>query len=64
MNEAPRYSNVSGSGGIASPFLTSALDGDESSASRPSCFNLVERTPEYRFDKRLGGPQASLDAVK
>jgi len=34
-------------------FLTSALDGDEWSASRPSRFN-----PRYLFDRRLGGPQS------
>jgi hypothetical protein len=34
-NEAPRLENVQGSGGIAPPFLTSALDGGEWSVSRP-----------------------------
>jgi hypothetical protein len=34
-----------GSGGIAPPFLTSTLDGDEWSASRPCRFTLRERAP-------------------
>jgi hypothetical protein len=34
-------------------FLTSALAGDEWSASRPGRFN-----PPYPLDKRLGGPQS------
>jgi hypothetical protein len=32
------YDDIWGSGGIASPLLTSALDGDESVAPRPSRF--------------------------
>jgi hypothetical protein len=34
-----------GSGGIASSFLTLALDGSECSASRPGRFTPVERSP-------------------
>jgi hypothetical protein len=34
-----------GSGGIAPPFLTSALDGGEWSASRPYRFTPGERAP-------------------
>jgi hypothetical protein len=42
-----------GSGGIAPPFLTSALDGGEWLASRPCPF-----TPQYILDRRLGGPES------
>jgi hypothetical protein len=47
-----------GSGGIAPPFLTSALDGDEWSASRPGRFTLRGNCPRYPLDRRLGGPQS------
>jgi hypothetical protein len=33
INQAPRHENICGIGGIAPSFLTSALDGDEWSAS-------------------------------
>jgi hypothetical protein len=36
---------MSGSGSIAPPFLTSALEGDEWSALRPSRFTPWERAP-------------------
>jgi hypothetical protein len=39
--------------GIAPSYLTSALDGGQSSASRPGRF-----TPGYSLDKRLCGPQS------
>jgi hypothetical protein len=35
-------------GGIALPFLTSALDGDEWSASLPGCFTTGENAPDTR----------------
>jgi hypothetical protein len=41
-----------GSEGKAQPFLTSALDGDEWSASGPCRF-----APGNPSDRRLGGPQ-------
>jgi hypothetical protein len=37
-------------------FLTSALDGDELSVSRPGRFTLVI-DPRYPLDRRLVGPQ-------
>jgi hypothetical protein len=39
------HEDIWGSGGILPPFLTSALDGDEWSASRPGRFTLGERAP-------------------
>jgi len=39
-------------------FSTSALDGDEWSASRPGRF-----IPRYPLDRGLGGPRPGLDAV-
>jgi hypothetical protein len=42
---------VEASGGIAPPFVTSAPDGGEWSASCPG-----ERAPPYPLDMRLGGP--------
>jgi hypothetical protein len=46
-----------GSGGIAPPFLNSALDGGEWSASRTACFTLGEKSPQNPLDRRLGRPQ-------
>jgi hypothetical protein len=46
-----------GGGGTASEFLTSALDGDEWSASRLCPFNL-RKDPRYSLDWRLGEPQS------
>jgi hypothetical protein len=56
---------VWGSGRIVQSFSTSALDGDEWSASRPSCSTLRERDPGTRWI--LGGwvihvTSRSLDA--
>jgi hypothetical protein len=47
-----------GSGGITAPFLTSALDGDEWSVSRPGRFTREEKAPQYPLDMRLGEPQS------
>jgi hypothetical protein len=58
-----RHADVWGSGGIAPPHLTSALDGGEWSASRPGRFNSGEITPRYPLDRRLGG-LVGLDAVE
>jgi hypothetical protein len=53
-----------GSGGIAPPFLTSALDGGEWSASRPGRYTPRERGPgTYRVGGWVG-LRAGLDAVK
>jgi hypothetical protein len=38
--------------------LTSALDADEWSASRPSCFIPIGKSPWYPLDRRLGGSQS------
>jgi hypothetical protein len=46
-----------GSGSIASPFLTKALDGGEWLASRPGHFTFIE-TPLYPLDKRLREPKS------
>jgi hypothetical protein len=47
-----------GNGGIAPPFLTSALVGGEWSASRPSRFTPMEIAPLCTLYMRLGGPQS------
>jgi hypothetical protein len=52
-----------GSGGIAPPFLTSALGGGEWSASRPGPAPRG-KSPRYPFDRRLVGPTAGLSAVQ
>jgi hypothetical protein len=46
------------SGGVGRPFLTSALDGDEWSASGPGRFTPGERTPRYSLGRRLDVPQS------
>jgi hypothetical protein len=58
-DEAPLYENVWRSGGIASPFLTSALGGGEWSASYSGCFTQRNR-PSFAMNKRLSG---SLEPV-
>jgi hypothetical protein len=45
-------------------FLTSALDGDEWSASRPDPFTSVERAHRTHWIGRWVGPKATLDNVK
>jgi hypothetical protein len=45
------------SGGIAPPFLTSALDGGEWSASRLCRFNPEGNSPWYSLYRSLGAPQ-------
>jgi hypothetical protein len=45
INKAARCEDTWGSGGIAPPFLTSALDGGGWSASRPCRFTPEERVP-------------------
>jgi hypothetical protein len=46
-----------GKPGIVPPFLASALDGGECSASRPSHFTPHRKSIRYRLDRGLGGPQ-------
>jgi hypothetical protein len=48
-----------GSGGIAPPLLTSALDGGEKLASRPSLF-----TPGTHWIRGWVSPRADLDGMK
>jgi hypothetical protein len=55
---------TNGSGGIASPFLTSALDGGEWSASRPGRFAQGERAPDSNWIGGWMGPRAGLNAVE
>jgi hypothetical protein len=50
-----------GSGGIAPPFLTSALDGGEWSASLPGRFTPGERAPDTHWIGGCMGP--GLDAI-
>jgi hypothetical protein len=52
-----------GSGGIAPPFLTLALDGGEQSASQPGHFTPRERMPGTNWIGGWVGPRAGLDAV-
>jgi hypothetical protein len=53
-----------GSGGIAPPFLTSALDGGEWSASRPCCFIPGERAPSTHSIGGWVGPRVGLHTVE
>jgi hypothetical protein len=56
--------NIWGSGGIAPPFLTSALDGGEWSASSHCLFIPEERAPGTHWIGGWVGPRAGLDAVE
>jgi hypothetical protein len=64
INYTPRHEDVWGSGGIVSPFLTSATDGGEWLASSTGHFNSGKRAPRHklRVDRKLAGPQ-SLSAL-
>jgi hypothetical protein len=53
-----------GNGGIAPPFLTSALDGVEWAASRPSRFTFEEKAPVTDWMGGRVGSRAGLDTVK
>jgi hypothetical protein len=57
-NQDHHHEDMWGSGGIAPPFLTSALHGAEWSTSRPGPSILEEKSPRYPLDRRLGGPQS------
>jgi hypothetical protein len=63
FNWAPRHEGVLGEWRYSSTFLTSALDGGEWSASRPSHFTPRERTPGTHWTGSWVGPRASLDTV-
>jgi hypothetical protein len=58
-----RHEDIWSNGGIAPPFLTSALDGGEWSASRPCCFTTGEIAPGTHWVRGWVGPRAGLDAV-
>jgi hypothetical protein len=58
------HEDIWGSGGTAPPFLTSALDGGEWSASRPGRLTPEERTPSTHSTGGWVGPRTGLDAVK
>jgi hypothetical protein len=64
ISYALRHEDVWGSGGIALPFLTSALDGGEWSASRPCRFNPGERASGTHWIGGWVGPRVRLDAVE
>jgi hypothetical protein len=52
-------------GGVIAPsFVTSALDANELSASRPSRFTLGEGTPGTYYMGGWVGPRAGLNAVE
>jgi hypothetical protein len=53
-----------GSGGIALLFLTSALDGDEVSASRPDRFTPEEKSSDTHCVRGWVGLRFGLDAVE
>jgi hypothetical protein len=53
-----------GSGGIALPFLTLALDGGEWSVSRPRRFTLEKNATGTHWIGGWVGPRAGLDAVE
>jgi hypothetical protein len=64
INLAPRHEGVRRSGGIAPPFLTSALVGSEWSASRTDRFILGDRSPGTHCIGSWAGPRNGLDAVE
>jgi hypothetical protein len=53
-----------GNGNTAPPFLTSALDGGEWSASHPCRFTPEERTPSTHWIAGLVGSRTSLDDME
>jgi hypothetical protein len=58
------HEDVWGSGGIAPPFLTSALDGDVWSASCPGRFTPSEIVPGAHWIGGWMGPTTSLDTAE
>jgi hypothetical protein len=64
FKRSPRHEGVSGEWKYSSIHsLTSALDGDERSASRPGRFTLKERGSDTHWIGGWVGPRAVLDAV-
>jgi hypothetical protein len=63
ISYAPRQDDTEGDGDIAPPFLTSALDGGKSSASRPSRFIPRERVLRTHRTEGWVGPRTGLNAM-
>jgi hypothetical protein len=63
LNWALRHEDVRENGGIAPPFLTSTLEGDERSASRPGRFTPGEKVCNTHSIGGWVGSRADLDAV-
>jgi hypothetical protein len=64
LNQAPRHEDVVGEWRYSSTHsLTSALDGGEWSASRPSRFTPTKRAPGTHWIGGWAGPRAVLEAV-
>jgi hypothetical protein len=63
-NKTPRHNEIWRSGGTAPPFLTSAPNGGEWSASRPCRFTPGERAPTTHWTGSCGGHRAGLDEVQ
>jgi hypothetical protein len=63
INSALRHEEVRGSGDIAPPFFTSALDGGVSLSSRPGHFNPRKTAPGIHCIGGWVGPTADLDAM-
>jgi hypothetical protein len=60
INYALCHEDIWRSGGISPPFLTSALDGGEWSASRPGRFTPWGKSPLYPLDRRAPEPVWTL----
>jgi hypothetical protein len=58
------HEDIWGSGGIAQPFLTSALDGDKWPVLRPGRFTPGKAAPSTHWIGDWVGPRVSLDAVE
>jgi hypothetical protein len=63
LNQALHHEGKWGSGGIAQPFLTPALDEGQWSASHLGCFTPEERSWSILWRGSLEGPRAGLDTV-
>jgi hypothetical protein len=64
INFAICHEDIWGSGGIAPPFLTSALDRGEQSASHSGSFIPRERAPGTHWIEGCVGPGASLGIME
>jgi hypothetical protein len=64
VNKALCHDDVWGSEGTAPPFLTTASDGGEWSATLTSCFTPREIAPGTHWIGGWVGPRAGLDAVE